>query len=168
MTRHEDISPEYTGRKLRELAGKIIDNQAVMTLATAEDGAAWAAPVYFVFRKSGFYFLSDPEARHIRESLEGGKAAASIHAPAATWQEIRGVQMSGTIRREKSPMEAAAAIAAYLKKFPFTREFFKPGEIPDLEAFGNRFRVRLYRFTPSLIYYLDNQIRFGFREEIRL
>jgi len=28
--------------------------------------------------------------------------------------------------------------------------------------------VRLYRFKPKLVYYLDNSIRFGFREEVKL
>jgi len=36
------------------------------------------------------------------------------------------------------------------------------------DTFAKRFGVKLYGFVPSLVYYLDNQIRFAFREEVRL
>lgn len=76
--------------------------------------------------------------------------------------------MSGRIHKVRPGLKAIEAVRAYVQKYPFTREFFDPGQDLDLENFGNRFRVRLYRFDPSLVYYLDNQIRFGFREAIQL
>jgi len=65
-------------------------------------------------------------------------------------------------------LEAIRAIKAYLNKFPFTKEFFAPGQSIDLEGFGKRFRVKLYKFDPQMIYYLDNEIEFGFRKEVTL
>ena len=78
------------------------------------------------------------------------------------------MQMSGQIEYVSGKMEALKAVGAYLKKFPFTKDFFAPGLALDIAAFENHFRVKLYRFAPSLTYYLDNQIRFGFREEVVL
>ena len=139
-----------------------------MTLATSLNAEAWAAPVYYVYHNFGFYFLSDPKSRHIREALESGQVSVAIHAPSFEWREIRGMQMSGQIEHVSGKIEALKAIGAYLKKFPFTKEFFTPGVALDLAAFESRFRVRLYRFSPSLTYYLDNKISFGFREKVVL
>ena len=139
-----------------------------MTLATARGEVAWAAPVYYVYLKSCFYFFSDPNSRHIQESLASDQASSAIYASATTWQEIRGIQMSGSIEVISPGLEAIEAVRAYLKKFTFTKDFFAYGQDLDLTAFANRFRVKLYRFRPSLIYYMDNSISFGFREKVNL
>ena len=65
-------------------------------------------------------------------------------------------------------LEAIESIGKYLKKFGFTQDFFSKGKAMDLNAFEKRFHVRLYKFKPTLIYYLDNSIRFGFREAINM
>jgi uncharacterized protein YhbP (UPF0306 family) len=153
---------------LKNLAGRLAAGQTTMTLATAGENVAWAAPVYYVFSKSAFYFLSDPESRHIREALKSGQASSAVFAQASTWKEIRGLQMTGCIRPVAVGREALQALRAYLKKYPFTREFFDKDAPLDLANFGERFGVKLYKFIPALVYYLDNQIRFAFREEVKL
>jgi len=153
---------------LKEKALVVIDKQSTMTLATAARSEAWAAPVYYVYHKSGFYFFSSPESRHIKESLAVGNAASAIFTPASSWQEIRGLQMSGVVQTTSAGWSALTAVTAYLKKFPFTREFFSQTDRIDLEAFSEKFHVRLYRFMPSRVLYQDNSIQFGFREEVIL
>ena len=165
------VDKEHTGpddQALKKLAVDLIEGQSTMTLATAKGNVAWSAPVYYVFFKSCFYFFSDPTSRHIQESLASGQASCSIYANASTWQEIRGIQMSGQIETVAPRLGAIEVIRAYLKKFPFTKDFFKPGQALDLDAFVKRFKVKLYRFKPTLVYYQDNSIRFGFREEVIL
>ena len=78
------------------------------------------------------------------------------------------MQMSGRVVHVAGKMEAVKAIGAYLIKFPFAKEFFTPGVALDMAAFESRFRVKLYKLAPSLTYYLDNKIHFGFREEVVL
>ena len=153
---------------LEALARDLIDSQSTLALATAAKGEAWAAPVYYVFCQGRFYFFSAPDSRHILESGESGQAAATIYPSVSSWQDIRGVQMAGRIEKAGLGLQAVRAVAAYIEKYPFTREFFKPGQSLDLEGFGKRFGVRLYRFKPELVYYLDNKISFGFREAIQL
>jgi uncharacterized protein YhbP (UPF0306 family) len=155
-------------QELMRLTVDLIDEQSTMTLATAKGDVAWSAPIYYVFFKSCFYFFSDPTSRHIQESLASGQASCSIYANASTWQGIRGIQMSGQIETVPARLGTIEVIRAYLKKFPFTKDFFKPGQAMNLEAFAKRFKVKLYRFKPSLVYYLDNGIRFGFREKVLL
>ncbi len=166
MNDHAPASP--TPSDLRHFARALIENLSTMTLATSKGNEPWAAAVYFVSRAGCFYFFSDPASRHILEAVENGQAAAAIHAEAASWKEIRGLQMSGVIEKVGTGLNAVGAIRDYMSKFPFVREFFKPGDVLDLSGFTERFRVRLYRFRPTIVYYLDNRLRFGFRERVNL
>ena len=168
MTEAKDTDDQPGAAELRALAQELIQSQSTMTLATGKNSEAWAAPVYYVYHNAGFYFFSDPASRHIREALESGQASAAIHAPSFDWQDIRGMQMSGRVEHVAGKMEALKAVAAYLGRFPFAKDFFSAGVALDMAAFESRFRVKLYRFAPSLTYYLDNKIRFGFREEVEL
>lgn len=156
------------GEELRTLAIKLILEQTTMTLATANEDIAWSAPVYYVNRGFDFYFFSDPESRHVKESLKTGQASASIYAPASSWRDIKGIQMSGRVETLPPGLEAVNVLRIYLKKYPFTEDFFDPGQKIDLGTLLKRFRVRLYRFRPTLLYYLDNSIKFSFREKIPL
>ena len=158
------VEPEY----LNHLACEFIYAHRTMTLATACNSIAWAAPVYYVFLKSNFYFFSGPDSRHIQEALKARQVSAAISAHASTWQQIRGIQMSGGIHVVTSGTESARAIRVYLEAFPFTRTFFAEGEALDLKMFSRRFRARLYRFEPDSVYYLDNSLGFGFRKKVSL
>ncbi len=168
MVQSRDSNSTKTKQELNDLAGRLASGQTTMTLATARGEVAWAVPVYYVFFKAVFYFLSAPESRHIKEALENGLASSAIYASGSTWQEIRGLQMSGSIQAVEGRLEAFQVLHVYLKKFPFTKEFFKKDTSMDPQNFWKRFGVKLYRFKPSLVYYLDNRIRFAFREEVTL
>ena len=154
--------------ELRKKAEELIRGVSTMTLSTALGDGPWAAPVYYASRGFLFYFFSDPVSRHIREALESGRAAAAIFPEVSSWKDIRGVQMSGALSAVRPGVEALKAVSAYLQKFPFTREFFNPAQKIDLDAFAGRFKVRLYVLRPTLLYYMDNRIRFSFRESIPL
>jgi len=168
MVKQNTINFCPNNRELKSMAEELIRKQSTLTLATAKGNRAWAAPVYYVFFKSAFYFFSDPKSRHIQEALEAGNASAAIYPSVFAWRDIRGMQMSGKIIKVSSGLEAIRAIRHYIRKFPFTKEFFGESETMDLDSFGNHFHVRLYKFTPNMAYYLDNRIHFGFRTEINL
>jgi uncharacterized protein YhbP (UPF0306 family) len=163
-----DRIPVPDESQLRDYALDLIGTQYTMTLSTALQDTPWAAPVYYVNLSFHFYFFSDPASRHIQESQAGNQAAAAIFHQSNSWREIRGVQMSGRIAALWPGLESLRALRAYLKKFPFTTEFFDSRDQPDLEGFAKRFRVRLYCFRPDLVYYLDNRIRFSFRERVNV
>lgn len=152
----------------QELALALIDQHSTMTLATADDRTAWAAPVYYALHKGSFYFFSNPETRHIREAMASGQAAAAIYPMVDAWQAIRGIQMSGRIQSARPGIGSLAALRAYIKKYPFTKDFFESEQPMDLAGFAKQFKVSFYRYKPELVYYLDNQVRFGFRTEIDL
>lgn len=161
-------TPPPTQEEIRKRAEELVREQNTMTLSTAVKDVAWAAPVYYASLAFTFYFFSDPGSRHIQEALASRQAAAAVFHQSTTWKEIRGIQMSGALHPMSPGLESLRALRAYLKKFPFTQEFFTTGEKFDLDGFAKRFRVRLYRFQPDLFYYMDNRIRFSFRERIEL
>ena len=150
----------------REEALALIQVESTLTLATAGESGPWSTPVYYVCFDSGFYFFSSPQSRHIRQAMDSGEAAASLYHQADSWQAIRGIQMKGTVDRIHSMGLSVKAIALYLKRFPFTREFFPVDSKPDLDAFFSRFKARLYAFTPAAVYYIDNRLGLGTRQQI--
>jgi uncharacterized protein YhbP (UPF0306 family) len=146
----------------------VITEQNTLTLATARLDIPWAAAVYYVNREFTLYFFSDPKSRPIQESLKSTRASVVISVPASTWQEIRGVQASGIVSSVPIGLESIQAFGAYLKKYLLTKEFFNSNQDINLSAIMNKFKVKLYWFQPSLLYYLDNSICFGFRERVEL
>ena len=158
------LKPEQVAKRAVDL----INSQNTMTLATADGESAWAAPVYYVYDGGAFYFFSDPESRHIQEGLSDSESSAAIHAPSIEWRDICGIQMSGKIKRVPLGREAATAFGAYLKKYPFCKEFFSPGSVLNLETFSGQFKAKLYKFTPQQVFYQDNRLQFGHREAVEL
>jgi uncharacterized protein YhbP (UPF0306 family) len=150
------------------LAKKLIDETYAMTLATASHHIAWAAPVFYVSKGSHFYFFSNPKSRHILETLASGQAAATIYEKSSQWQELKGIQMSGKINAVSPGPEALNALGAYVIKFPLMNSFFSDIASLNLDGIFSRFQARLYNFSPDLIYYMDNAIDFGLREELQL
>lgn len=165
----QGLSPDAPNEQvLTKRAIALIQEQSTMTLATAQQNSTWAAPVYYVFHDGGFYFFSNPQSLHIRQASANDAVSAAIHACADTWQGIRGIQMSGRIRKVRSKIMDILPVNAYLRKFPFTKEFFEPGQALDLSSFVERFKVKFYRFEPDTVFYLDNRIRFGFRAKVKI
>jgi len=98
--------------------------------------------------------------------MHSGKAAASLFHAAGSWQDIRGIQMTGTVERVDSMALSIKVIAVYLKRFSFAREFFPDDPTPDLAAFFSRFKARLYAFRPTAVDYIDNRFGLGTRQRI--
>ncbi|MDA8139887.1 MAG: pyridoxamine 5'-phosphate oxidase family protein [Desulfobacteraceae bacterium] len=149
----------------KTLALALIHQQRTMVLATAADGAPWAAPVYFVYHAPGFYFFSSPRARHVEEGLGADVVAASIFADSDQWDQIQGLQMSGRLQWVQKKTKKIAISARFILKFPFAEPFLRSGQevkrpraTPDIAN-----RVQLYMFEPSEVYYLNNRLGFGQR-----
>ena len=166
-SKNEDNS-QLNPAEVAQRAVDLINSQNTMTLATSNGESAWAAPVYYVYDRGVFYFFSDPESRHIQEGLTNQKSSAAIHAPSKEWQDICGIQMSGKIERIPLGREAASSFGAYLKKYPFCKDFFSSGSVLNLETFVGRFKAKMYKFLPTQVYYQDNRIKFGHREMVGL
>ena len=129
---------------------------AAMTLATVnEAGEAHAAPVYFAAGADlSIYFFSSPDSRHGQDLARSPQAAAALYPECFGWQEIRGVQMHGTVHKIETGAAWDEAWELYSSKFPFAA------------ALGSEIaRNALYVLTPHWIRLVDNRRGFGYKRE---
>jgi len=160
------MTPKTTDTAIISRANDVISSGHTMTLATADDNAPWAAPVYYANIGSFFYFFSSPESRHIRNALASGRAACAIYIEGGSWQNLQGIQMSGKIVEISRADQGSKAVIAYVKKFPLVKTFFSSVKNLNLNSFISRFHASLYCFQPDYIVFMDNTVEFGFRQEI--
>ena len=138
---------------------EFLDQHRTMTLAVVDADGPWAADVYYVRTGSALCYFSKPSSRHATALEADPRAAATIHAEADGWRDIRGVQMEGEVGEVPGGREREMAIDAYLAKFPFAR----PLLAADLLA-----KVRFYRFTPTRVLWIDNSEGLGNRTEVTI
>ncbi len=75
--------------------------------------------------------------------------------------------MTGKISDTGINKKSGLAFKAYLKKFDFIGEIkTTAASIKDIGSLESVFKVKFYKFTPEIIYYLDNSVAFGFKEII--
>ncbi len=132
---------------------------STMTLATVSpEGEPHAAAVYFAYDEAiNLYYFSDVSSQHSLDASQDPQAAVAIHAEAAEWQEIRGMQMRGSIWAVESKQEWQAAWQVYREKFPFV------DGLEEVIAAN-----QLYVFKPNWIRLVDNRQGFGYRQEWKL
>ncbi len=131
----------------------------VMTLATSDDAGPWTAAVFYANVDFTLYFVSSPDARHSRNLVVNPRVAVAVHEDYRAWTAIKGLQIEGTACAIAGS-EQTAASAAYRAKYPFI------GVAGTLAA--ALARVTWYKVEPTRAFYLDNSVRFGYREEIPL
>jgi uncharacterized protein YhbP (UPF0306 family) len=133
----------------------------VMTLGTQGADGPWAAAVYYANAGFKLYFLSSPASRHCRNLAADPRAAAAIQEDYADWPEIKGVQLEGEVAELRDADEKHAR-ALYGEKFPVVR-----GASGAAAALVRALqKVRWYRLTPRRLWFIDNSLGFGHREEI--
>jgi len=135
----------------------------VATLATSGEEGPWAAAVFYVNKGSTLYFLSAPKSRHCLNLAQNPQVALTVQKDYADWLEIKGVQIEG-VATEISGGEEALARELYGKKFPVVGLLAQaPAAIVKALA-----KVRWYRIVPQRLYFIDNSLGLGNREEIEL
>lgn len=127
----------------------------VLTLATVDEGGAWAASLFYASDDAlNLYVLSDPATRHGRAIVRDARVAVTVHGEIREWMAIRGIQLWGTAGEVT---EAEETFTRYIEKFPFAAALIPVG--------GPH---RFYRIAPRWIRLIDNSQGLGFKEEIRL
>jgi len=135
----------------------------VVTLCTHGADGPWAAAVFYVSEGTTLYFLSAPSSSHCRNLAADARVAATVQEDYADWPAIRGVQLEGRVS-ELAGAEEAHARRLYGEKYPVVGRLAQaPAAIVKALA-----RVRWYRLVPERMYFIDNAIAFGHRDEIDL
>jgi len=148
---------------LREKTLAYLSDRNVMTLATTGPQGLWAAAVFYVNDGFTLYFLSAPTSRHSLNIEAQPTVSAAIQEDYKDWREIKGIQLEGEARRIEGA-EQAAAIARYGLKFPIVGNLATaPAEIVKAMS-----RIAWYKVTPTRLYFIDNSLGLGHRDEVPL
>lgn len=135
----------------------------VLTVATHGVEGPWAAAVFYVNEGFTLYFLSAPKSRHGIDVARAPRVAATVQEDYADWPAIKGVQLEG-IACQISGSEEKRARALYGRKYPVINKLsLAPASIVAAMA-----KVRWYRIVPHRLYFVDNSVAFGHRDEIAL
>ena len=157
---------KVSAAELRSRTQQWMGEITTLTLATTNDDNPWAATVFFVAdAKFNLYFVSDHRTRHGRDVEINNNVAATINPDCRDWNEIKGLQVHGTISVVKGA-ERARALALYLKKFPQVDQLFRNPQDAQEETIAQRLKsANIYRITPAMIRVIDNARGFGHRDE---
>ena len=142
----------------------VLDSVPAMTLATSADDHPWAADIYFAANGYQLIFFSSPASRHSLNLVANPSCAATVHPSAATWREIKGLQMEGTAESLTGVEATALALLVYCAKFPFARDLMSN----PFEMGKKALNIKAHVFRPERIHYLDNTVGFGMRFSLRL
>jgi uncharacterized protein YhbP (UPF0306 family) len=158
---------------LRERVARYLRAHHTMTVATigppagaAPEGAApkagrdgsptatlapHAASVFYAVDDSlRLVFLSNAASTHGLHIGAAGLVAVTVTEQYDDWELIQGVQLWGIGNRVTGAAKVAA-MAAYLRRFPFVKELM---EQPRLA--GSMRKVAVYRVTPERVAFTDN------------
>lgn len=145
-----------------------LEGHNAMSLSTLHQGQAHAASVFYVNTGFDLYFISSPSSRHGEDLASNARAAATINEDYRNWADIKGLQLSGKVSQLGRLADHSEIAAAFTQKFPDVGRFFrKPDEMSDAMT-SKVAKVLCYRFRPSHIFYIDNSLGFGHREELVL
>ena len=144
-------------RKQLDLIAALLSEQTTLSLATTgEDGQACVAPLFYIADKElSLYWLSSESSLHSRNLHRTPRAAATIYRNAASWKQIRGVQMRGAVSKVTDPERRAALLQSYCERFSIGRVL--------------RLAIRqsaLYLFQPDFFRIIDNARGFGSNVEL--
>jgi hypothetical protein len=138
-------------------------NHHVATLATCGHEGPWGAAVFYVNQGSTLFFLSSPKSRHCLNLVQNPHVAVTIQEDCSDWLEIKGVQIEGRVT-EISGEEEDLARKLYGEKFPVVGMLAQaPAAIVKALA-----KVRWYKIVPQRLFFIDNSLGLGNREEIKL
>ena len=145
--------------EVRERLLKFLREHQVLTLAVTEaDGSPYAAALFYaVDDKLRFQVVTDPATRHGKAMLANPSVAGTIQLGRQQWHEIRGIQFRG-ICRQLGIEERARAWEIYRARFAFLQQ-------PDAILTRELANTAMWRIDTTWIRLIDNQIRFGHKEE---
>jgi len=135
----------------------------VATLATSDGMNPWAAALFYASDGYTLYFLSSPTSRHCLNLVKNPCVAVTIQEDYSDWLEIKGVQIEG-VACEISGGEEKKARKLYGQKFHVVGMLAQaPAAIVQALA-----KVRWYKIVPQRLYFINNLIGLGHRDEIKL
>ncbi len=158
------------GDDLRGRVERYLKAHHTMTIATVgpaapgtPGNAPHAASVFYAMDDSfRLVFLSKPASLHGSHIGKAAPVAVTVSEDYRDWEAIQGVQLWGEARLLTGAAKAAA-LAVYLRRFPFVRELLRrPGLAEVTRSIG------VYRVEPRRAAFTDNTTGVFGRELLEL
>ena len=151
---------ESMRRDPRGLALAYLDTHQVMTLATTGPQGIWAAAVFYVNDGFDLIFLSAGHTRHAQNITAVSHIAATIQEDYRDWEKIQGIQLDGKVSL-LTDVSRETAIALYRQKYPFLAQ-------ADAAMQTALAKVNWYVLRPERLFFIDNSLGLGHRDEIAI
>ncbi len=135
----------------------------VMTLATCGSEGPWAAAVFYAADGFTLFFLSSPASRHGRNLAADARVSATIQQDYDDWPRIKGIQLEGSANELRGEPRAHA-MRLYGERYAVVRDAAR-APLALAQALG---KASWYVLVPARLYFVDNAIGFGHRDEIDL
>lgn len=145
----------------RDQAAAYLKRHNVMTLATHEPEGVWAAALFYANDGFTLQFLSAPSSRHSRNIAASPRVAVTIQEDYRDWRAIQGIQLEGTCERLEGERESMA-VERYGAKFPIVG----PDAPPEIARALDK--IAWYEVIPERLFFIDNSVKLGHREEIAI
>ncbi len=125
---------------------RFLKKHHVLTLATAADGGAYCAHVFYAWLEAerAFVFTSSLETKHAQDALAHPEVAGSVVLETRVVANVQGAQLLGRMYRPEGEALKKAK-ARYLKRFPYA-------VVADLD---------LWLFEVTWVKFTDNTLGFG-------
>lgn len=126
-----------------------LDSHRHMELATVkDDGSPYASTVSYVSKGLTIFFMTDPTSQKGKNLRHCSRVGIAISEDYLDWDEIRGVQLTGTAEWITDPAELAQVQQMFIRKFPQMNKY--------LAGYGVTIDVVPFlRVTAKSINYLD-------------
>ena len=165
----------------KERVLRYLKEHNTLTLATWEQERPWATALFYASDGFDLFFLSDPKTRHSVDLEANPIVAVTIQEDYQEWASIKGVQMEGRAYVVVEEEDMARAVAVYVEKYPFVAGYLRLMMSPfaRIAIFLDRFMeklsfiphlpaapARFYKIVPKRIWFTDNEVKFGNRDQL--
>ena len=136
-----------------QLIDGLLDQSALLQIATSAAGAPWICTVCFARDESyNLYWFSRHSTRHSQEIALNPQVAGTVAPPFAIGDKSRGLQLFGVAGEVREEPDLSTGLAAMQRRYDFTDERFE--QLRTEVAHGSA-DYGLYRFQPDQIILYD-------------
>ncbi len=150
--------------ELAERIARFLDENHVMSLATAGPLGPHAASLFYARDRLGLLWVSDPNSRHSRDLEADARVSATVAPDTADYALIRGAQIHGAAHRVTDLDERGRFLALLVQRYSFLA---RPKDAPAkmAAAFDS---AAVYRLEPARVVLIDNSLGFGHKDTLVL
>jgi len=154
--------------EVREAVLVYMRDHNTISLATEKGGIPHAATVFYVSIDFDIYFLSSPSSRHGENITHNPRVSGTINEDYSNWLTIKGIQLEGTVENIGGILKNRDIAKEYIRKFPNVADFLLSPQKLGISVARKVAKVKFYKLTPHKIYFINNELGFGHRDELDL